>query len=30
MLARTLVYLYLVGFGVSLLLERMVPLAIAP
>ena len=30
MLARTLLYLYFVGFGVSLLLDRMVPLAITP
>ena len=30
MLARVLLYLYLVGFGVGLLLERPVTLAIAP
>jgi hypothetical protein len=31
MIARTLVYLYLVCFGLSLLLDQMmVPLAIAP
>jgi hypothetical protein len=30
MLARTVIYLYLVGYGVSLLLGSMVPLAIAP
>jgi hypothetical protein len=30
MLARAMVYLYLVCFAVSLLLDHMVPLAIAP
>ena len=30
MIERMLAYLYLVGFGLSLLLERAPPLAVAP
>jgi hypothetical protein len=30
MIARALVYLYVVCFGLSLLLDHMVPLAVAP